>query len=520
MIKKTQLKKTTFLTRSGLIVRHLLMVVLVGKFTTASAQVFIGEIPTPEGFQYMKLEVKEDSTFISFPYELREKFGFHQKAEKGSEFLITARAEKRTFQVMKINSNSISLSSNLYGIDQSILLKEQVSPVPDNQLDRYVGNFIDKNGRRAIVYVRFGYLHLMSPYTEQTVSLKPIETNQFWSTSGEYSKFNQIEEERFQTLTITNRFGKQILLNRSHDYVVKEDWVMVDDDSIFVNIFIPDLKGKKPACLLLPGGGNQSQIENAEYEARLFASYGMVAMTFDKASVGKSTGQSFENYTFKERALRYEQLFVYLKNQTEVDPNKVGVHGPSEGGRLALMMGINLGNDVAFVNSTAAPLMTSLEGQLYAADHYSRNLGMSEEDIVSTLMIWKNYYGSILNEKMDTTYFNQIRALRVKYNRAFLPPPIDLIPLSPKKEDLMDNTVVTEAYKLKCPVFLQYGESDQRVNPMGSLQNFYQSISEDLSITAELYKRGNHSMMTPEYQICSGYAFDKIKWLKFIGIIE
>lgn len=484
------------------------------------AQTYIGEVITSEGFQYIKLELKKDSTFISFPYEFRQTFEFDKKAELHKAIKVNARAENREFTFSKIGAEYIELNTDFTGINQSIKLVKQLPPLEKTKLSSYSGNFIDNNGNRAIIYVRNGYLHLMSPYTEQTVLLKSVGKNKFWSTSGETTVFTEDSDNGFKSITITNRYGQSIQLQRSHDYKVREDWVIVDNDSIYVNIFIPNLEGKKPACLLLPGGGGRSQMENFEYEARLFASYGIVAMTFDKGSVGKSKGQSFENYTFKEKALRYQQLFKHLQFHSEVDSKKTGIHGPSEGGRLALMMGINLGNEVAFINATAVPLMTSLEGQLYAANHYSRNLGMSEDEIVTTLMIWKNYYSGILNEKIDTTHFNTIRELRNKYQQAFLPPPSEIIPLSPKKEDLIDNSVVTDASKLVSPVFLQYGENDERVDPVRSLQNFYQNISEDLNITAELYKRGNHSMMTPEFQICSGYSYDKIKWLKSIGIIE
>lgn len=485
-----------------------------------SAQTFVGEVLTTEGYQYMKLELKEDSTFLSFPYEFRQTFKFDIIAEVNKNVTVKARAEKRIFTFNKIGADSVELTTEFTGFKQSIKLLKQLDPIEKSQFSSYTGNFLDENGNRAIVYARNGYLHLMSPYSEQTVSLKLIDKNKFWSTSGEKTVFAENAETGFKTITIYSRLGQSIQLQRSHDYKVVEEWVLVDNDSIFVNIFIPNIEGKKPACLLLPGGGGQSQMENFEYEARLFASHGIIAMTFDKSNVGQSKGQSFENYTFKEKALRYEQLFKHLQSHREVDSKKVGIHGPSEGGRLALMMGINLGDEVAFINATAAPLMTSMEGQLYATNHYSRNLGMSEEEIVTTLMIWKNYYSGILNEKIDTTDFSAIRELQSKYQRAFLPPPSDIIPLSPKKEDLIDDSVVAQANKLVSPVFLQYGENDIRVNPIRSLQNFYQNISENLNVTAEIYKRGNHSMMTPEYQICSGYAYDKIKWLKSIGIIK
>lgn len=484
------------------------------------SQTFIGEVSTPEGFQYLQLEAKADSTLISFPYEFRQTFKFDIKAAAGNEFTVKARAEQRAFSFKKVESGQMELATNFTGITQSIKLVKQLDAIEKAELGRYTGNFMDKNGNRAIIYARRGNLHFMSPYAEQTVSLKPIGKDKFWSTSGEITSFSENAEKGFQTLSITNRLGQQTELKRSHDYSVQEDWVMVDNDSIYVNLFIPNLKGKKPACLLLPGGGGQPQMENFEYEARFFAAHGLVAMTFDKESVGKSKGRSFGNYTFNQKALRYRQLFDYLQSHIEVDSEKVGIHGPSEGGRLAIMMGSNLNNEVAFINATAAPLMTFVEGQLYAANHYSRNMGMSEEEIVSTLMIWKNYYSGILNEKIDTTDFATIRALRTKYDRAFLPPTSDIIPLSPKKEDLTNNSVLTDASKLDCPIFLQYGENDQRVNPTGSLRNFYQYISENSAVTAVLYKRGNHSMMTPEFQICSGYAYDKAKWLKSLRIIQ
>lgn len=486
----------------------------------SSAQIYVGEVNTPKGYQYMKLESRNDSTFLSFPYEFRQNFGFRMKAEKGANFTVEARADKRRFQIIRTESDLIEIQTNFTGFEQNVLLRKQREPISKTNLAYYVGNYVDDNGNIVVTYQRRGYLHLMSPYTEQTVSLKPIGKHLFWSTSGETTTFTEEAKNVFQAISLTNRNGETIKLKKAFDYKVKSEWVMVDGDSIYVNLFVPDTPGKKPACLMLPGGGGRPQMDNIVYESRFFAAHGMVVLTFDKSSVGKSKGKSFEHYSFEQKAKRYQVLFNYLKSNSEVDPKKVGIHGPSEGGRLALMMGINLGDEVAFVNATAAPIMTAIEGQLYAADHYSRNLGMKEEDIVSTLMIWKNYYASIVGGQMDTTYFETIRSLNSKYNRAFLPPPVPVIPMSPKKEDLEDQSVVLDANKLVSPVFLQYGENDQRVNPNRSLQNFYGHISKDLDVIAEIYPRGNHSMMTPEYQICSGYAYDKVKWLRSINIIK
>ncbi len=500
--------------------RYTFLIAITLSSSSSFSQTYIGEISTHDGFQYLTLEIKNDSTFISFPYELSQNFSFNFPLEEGKLFTIQARAEERVFTVENFSPNRIGLLTSFTGYIQSISLKRQLDPINENDFKQFTGNYVDKNGNRALVYANRGKLFLMSPYTEESASMKPIGDNMFWSSSGETTVFSGKANNRFQQIFITNRREEEVELKRSFDYSIKENWVMVDGDSIYVNLFIPVSNEKKPACLLLPGGGGQSQMKNAEYEARFFASYGIIAMTFDKAGVGKSKGRSFEYYTFQEKVDRYQQLFVYLREHEKVEPNKVGLHGPSEGGRLALMMGEKFGDEVAFINATAAPIMTMKEGQLFAVNHYHRNLGVMEEDIISLSNIWKTYYDGIINEKIDTTNFELIRELQLKYNRLFAPPTSETIPLSPKKDDLIDDSIVNEASKLLCPVFLQYGENDQRVNPTRSLQNFYQNIPDSLDVTTELYQRGNHSMMTPEYQICSGYAYDKIKWLKIIGIIQ
>ena len=484
------------------------------------AQVYVGETKLRNSYQYMKLEVKEDSSIISFPYVSRRTFKLPIEPKPGNELVVDIALDKIRFSVNINDENSIHLIHEQNGIQQNTKLVRQLDPIKSIDFAKYSGSYKDQFGNILIIYVRNGYLHMMSPFTEQTVSLKPIGKHIFWSVTGESTHFHKINEDCFQMLSISDRNGNNYELEKSFGYKIHEDWVHVDGDSIHIKIYIPEIPGKKAACLLLPGGGGMSQIENAAYEARLFASHGLVSLVFDKSGVGKSIGQNFENFTFQEKARRYQKLYSHLKSHEEVDANKVGIHGPSEGGRLALLMGINLGAEIAFINAVAAPVMSLEEGQLYAVNHYSRNIGMSENDIITTLGIWQNYYTGIINESIDTTHYEPVRVLQNKYPNPFLPPMSDRIPLSPNKEDLADSIILTKASMIKSPVLLQYGENDKRVDPVMSVQNFYRYAADDLPVKVKFYERGNHSMMTPEYEICPGYAYDKIKWIKSIGILD
>lgn len=480
------------------------------------AQTFFGDVPTNKGFTYLKLEVKSDSVYVSIPYVSQQKWGYAASLKPSEKFVIQFGFETWNLECRGVEP--VRLFIQLATAEHEITLMKQVTV--KQSLSSYIGNYTDKQGRTALVYERYGYLHLMSPYMEQTVSLKPIANNKFWSTSGEQSFFADFKQDKYQTLAITQRDGTVFQLHRNIEIQVVDVWIPVNQDSLFGQLYIPEKPGKKPACLLLPGGGGRSQIDNSAYEARLFAAHGMVALVFDKAGAGKSKGTgNFEQFTFQEKVQRYIQVFNFLSEHSEVDKQRVGIHGPSEGGRLSLMMVMDPKINPAFVNATAAPIMDMKNGQLYAGVQYHRNLGVSEEDVLKASVAWNQYYTGIIAGKLDSSQFENIRALQAVNGRMFLPPVNTQLPLSPKKEDLVDEQVFLGAGNIACPIFLQYGENDERVHPTKSVQNFMAYTTENQDVTVKMYPRGNHSFMTPELQICQGYAFDKIKWLRSIGTL-
>lgn len=484
-----------------------------------TAQTYVGEVLYRNSYQYIKIKCERDTCLFSMPYldnDLRyptEGLPLQQsnwKVQRGIEkwvFNTTAKAGKLT--------GSLKLPTG----QQTVSLIQQLPAISSDSWDSFNGVYEDANQKRAIIYATNNYLHLMSPYSEESMSLKPIGENKFWSVSGEYSTFNNLHSSQFQSLTITDRFGEKKQLKRLPPIEKQELWIPVGKDTLYAQLYLPASSGQVPACLVLPGGGAIG-LDNYIYEARFLAANGVASLVFDKPGNGRSKGQNhFTRQSFEEKNEQYKSLFQYLKQHPKVDPNKVGIHGPSEGGRLALLMAIDLKDEVAFVNAVAAPLMTLREGQLYAIDHYLRNLGLEEKTIVTIQDIWNDYYDGILNDKIDQETIDRANEYRQLHPRLFIPPNSTQIPVSPKKEDIPNNRVVTEANKIECPILLQYGENDQRVNPYKSLQNFTPKVQDQALLNTIIYDRGTHSMMTPEYKICPGYTEDKIKWLKLINIL-
>ncbi len=485
----------------------------------AEAQSYVGQIFYRNTFAYVKLVCQDDTCTFSIPYLDRdERFPVSLQNTGHQEWQFTRQGTpwkfKTHFEAGKL-TGTLALPSG----QQDIHLVEQLGPVSPEDLSSYAGVYSDEQNRRAIIYARFNYLHLMSPYSEESMSLKPIGDKTFWSVSGERSEFSENKNGKYQLLTIHDIHGASYALQRIPDFTIDELWIPVVGDTLYAQLFLPQTDQPAPACLILPGGGAVG-MDNYIYEARLFAAHGMAALVFDKAGNGKSKGEGHFNFqTFEETNEQYKTVFRYLQHHPKVDKNKIGVHGPSEGGRIALMMAIDLGADLAFAISVAGPHMTMREGQLFAMDHHHRNLGLRQSDNMKIQEIWNEYYDGILSGEIDPATIEKANVYRSISDRLFLPPNSTDIPISPHKADLENDRTVQEAGKIISPLLLQYGENDQRVDREGSLRNLLPQLAHPERVTTIIYPRGDHSMMTPEYKICTGYTSDKINWLKHIGIL-
>lgn len=479
------------------------------------AQTYVGELLYLNQYHYMKVACANDSCLFSLPDLANERTLISAGSLEQGNWKVLLQLEEFEFDTRKTEDRIVGTVS-VGGQLQKAHFWKQLPSIPSEKIPYYTGVY-GLGEERIVVYERFNYLHLMSPYSQETNSLKPIAEGKFWSVNNEITTFSNLADFRFQQLELETRDGSIYTFERLPEIFTTELWIPIMEDTLFAKLYMPQSAEKVPACLILPGGG-ATGMDNYEYEARYFASYGMATLLFDKSGNGKSKGSgNFQIQSFEEKNEQYQHLFRILQGLPEVDADRVGIHGPSEGGRLALLMAIDLGDDVSFVNAVAAPIMSMREGQLYAMDHHHRNMGIQEEDNLKIQQIWVDYYLGIIDEKIDSSIID--RALEyLNVNSGLFLPRNYSFPASPLAEDLLNDRVVQEAHLLKAPIFLQYGENDQRVHPYKSIDNF--KVEDPNKLHISIYKRGNHAFMTPEYKICPGYMDDKIKWLRTLNILK
>ncbi len=160
-----------------------------------------------------------------------------------------------------------------------------------------------------------------------------------------------------------------------------------NSDSITLagTLSLPGKEGKYPAVILISGSGPQNRDEElARHKPFLVLSdyltrNGIAVLRYDDRGFGESTG-CHECATTADFASDVNSAIEYLKTRTEININKIGLIGHSEGGMIAPM--VASGNkDVCFIVALAAPGVSLKEIVLKQNELISRAEGESDEKI-------------------------------------------------------------------------------------------------------------------------------------------
>jgi uncharacterized protein len=117
---------------------------------------------------------------------------------------------------------------------------------------------------------------------------------------------------------------------------------------------LPDVEGRYPAVILITGSGPQDRDETVMGHkpflviADDLTRKGIAVLRFDDRGVGKSTGD-FAAATTADFAKDVEGAIAYLKTRREINAQRIGLIGHSEGGIIAPMVAAQEPDDVAFI---------------------------------------------------------------------------------------------------------------------------------------------------------------------------
>jgi len=265
---------------------------------------------------------------------------------------------------------------------------------------------------------------------------------------------------------------------------------------------LPTTSGNYPVVILISGQGphNRDEETYGHKPFLIIADYltkkGIAVLRFDDRGIGQSSGD-FTSATSLDFVTDIESAVSYLKSRKEIDKNKIGLIGHSEGGLIAPIVAAK-SQDVAFIVLLAGMGLPGDKLMLMHEELIERAMGVPEAEIQKS----KNFIADIsklLSKSKDPQIFKADLVEYAKQNFENIPtyikPPemtkeeyisaqIDRFS-SPWWQFVLRYNPATSLEKVTCPVLALNGEKDLQV-----------PSKENLAAISNALKNGNNENVT------------------------
>ncbi len=245
---------------------------------------------------------------------------------------------------------------------------------------------------------------------------------------------------------------------------------------------IPQGKGPFPVVLLITGSGPQDRDESllghkpflvlSDYLTR----HGIAVLRADDRGIGKSTGV-FANATTADFATDVEAGVAFLKTRPEVNPQKIGLVGHSEGGVIAPMVAAR-NKDVAFIvmmAGTGVPGDQVLPAQSEAIEVAS---GKDPSEAAKSAAKEKEMLALVETEKDPAILEKELQEkMKGEVPDAQIGMQIKQI-TSPWFRYFLTYDPATALRKVRCPVLAINGALDKQVLPSQNLPAIRKALEE------------------------------------------
>ena len=337
-----------------------------------------------------------------------------------------------------------------------------------------------------------------------------------------------------QTLPLTvKRVDKAVEMLRPQE--PKKPYPYIEEEVVYENkeaeitlkgtLTLPPGKSSLSVVLLITGSGPQDRNEAiaghrpflilADYLTR----QGIAVLRVDDRGVGESTGD-FSQATSEDFASDVLAGVEYLKTCKEIDPNKIGLIGHSEGGIIAPMVAAK-SSDVAFIVLMAGTGLTGEEILYLQGALISRAMGISEEDIAKNRQFNEKIFSLIKEGNDEKTIEEKLRQMfmedwekmsdekkeQIGDPGVFLKVQLQSL-LSPWFKFFLTYDPKPTLSKVKCPVLAINGEKDLQVPSKENLSAIEEALvaGGNKNFTIKELPGLNHLFQTAQIGLPAEYA--------------
>ncbi|MEN8115986.1 MAG: alpha/beta fold hydrolase [Bacteroidota bacterium] len=324
---------------------------------------------------------------------------------------------------------------------------------------------------------------IMGIYKGRFITADSVEGQ--WHQSGRYLTLNLVRKEEAPVI------NRPQTPKPPFPYLV-EEVEYINPESGFKlagTLTIPENANGCPAVVMISGSGAQDRDETIfEHKpfwviADYFARNGIAVLRIDDRGVGGSEG-NIREATSEDFAGDVLAGIDFLKTRKEINPEKIGLTGHSEGGLIAPIAATKR-EDIAFIILMAGPGINGEQILYEQGELINRAGGLTESQIEQNKKMQKAIFDIILNEKDSAT---QIDRLQRTYSGGMY------FMLDSTRKQTVDDRIravntpwfkfflTYDPYptltKVSCPVLTMIGEKDLQVPPKSNLAAIEKALTE------------------------------------------
>ncbi|WP_026464987.1 alpha/beta hydrolase family protein [Adhaeribacter aquaticus] len=274
---------------------------------------------------------------------------------------------------------------------------------------------------------------------------------------------------------------------------------------------LPSKAGNYPAVILITGSGAQNR--DAEFFGHkpflvisdYLTKHGIAVLRYDDRGFGQSSGD-FISATPLDFASDVESAISYLKTRKEINKNKIGLIGHSEGGIVAPIVASN-SKDVSFIVLLAGLGIQGKKALLQQSELTLKTSGASESEIQNTKEInagiaeifAKHQTTEVLKADLNEFIQKNIKEIPTYIKptgitkEEFIAKQIEFISL-PAYQFIWNYEPALTLEKVSCPVLALNGEKDLQVLPKENLEAINNALKNgnNKNVTIKVLPNLNH----------------------------